>query len=112
MPLANGAAAVQLSNNIVATIEPSASGFIFGSCEGLGLLAKDESYSAQTYCTFTETGDDAFDVKVSMDREQGSVKIVGGSGKWQSATGAGSVKGKYAEGDRGSFEYEFTITTP
>jgi hypothetical protein len=112
MPMASGAAAVQLSNNIVATIEPSASGFIFGSCAGLGLLAKDESYSAHTYCTFTETGDDAFDVKAIMSSEQGSAEIIGGSGKWRGATGVGSVKRKYAEGDRGSFEYEFEITTP
>lgn len=112
MPMASGGAAIHLSNHIVASIEPSASGFIFGSCAGLGFLAEDESYSAQMYCTFTETGNDGFDVKASMDGEQGSVEIVGGSGKWQGATGGGSVKRKYAEGDRGSYEYEFKITTP
>lgn len=112
MPMANGSAAIHLSNNIVATIEPSESGFIFGTCAGLGLLTKDNRYSSEMYCTFTETGDDSFDVKASVDDEHGRVEIIGGSGKWEGAKGEGSVKRKYAEGDRGSYEYEFKISTP
>ena len=112
MPLANGGAAIHLSNDIVATIEPSESGFIFGDCAGIGFLSPESRYSAQLYCTFTETGNDAFDLKAVMDDQHGTIEIIGGSGKWQGATGAGSVKPKYAEGDRGSYEYEFKITTP
>jgi hypothetical protein len=112
LPLANGGAAIQLSNNVVATISPSESGFIFGDCAGLGYLTVEGSYSGDVYCTFTETGDDSFDIKGTARGDSGSVEIIGGSGKWTGATGNGSIKRKYAAGDRGSYEYEFSITTP
>jgi hypothetical protein len=112
LPLANGGAAVQLSNNIVATITPSESGFIFGDCAGLGYLTVEGSYSGDIYCTFTETGDDSFDIKGVVRGESGGVEIIGGSGKWTGATGKGSIKRKYAAENRGSYEYEFSITTP
>jgi len=112
LPLANGGAAVQLSNNIVATINPSETGFIFGDCAGLGYLTVEGSYSGDIYCTFTETGDDSFDVKGAVRDDSGSVEIIGGSGKWTGATGKGSIKRKYSAGNRGSYEYEFSITTP
>lgn len=112
LPLANGGAAVQLSHNIVATITPSEPGFIFGDCAGLGYLTVEGRYSGALYCTFTETGDDGFDIKAVMRDNSGSVEIIGGSGKWTGATGKGSIKRKYAAGNRGSYEYEFSITTP
>jgi hypothetical protein len=112
LPLANGGAAIHLSHNIVATIDPSESGFIFGDCAGLGYLTVEGSYSGTLYCTFTETGDDSFDLKVVSRDDSGSVEIIGGSGKWADATGKGSVKRKYSAGNRGSYEYEFNITTP
>ena len=112
LPLANGGAAIQLSNNIVATIDPSESGFIFGDCAGLGYLTVEGSYSGVVYCTFTETGNDSFDVKGVVREKSGSVEILGGSGKWTGATGKGSVKRKYSAGTQGSYEYEFSITTP
>ncbi|GMQ95693.1 MAG: hypothetical protein BMS9Abin14_144 [Gammaproteobacteria bacterium] len=112
LPLANGSAAVQFSNDIVATINPSESGFIFGDCAGLGYLSVEGSYSGDVYCTFTETGDDSFDIKGTARGDSGSVEIIGGSGKWTGATGKGSIKRKYSAGNRGSYEYEFSITTP
>jgi hypothetical protein len=112
LPLANGGAAVQLSNNIVATINPSESGFIFGDCAGLGYPTVEGSYSGDIYCTFTETGDDSFDIKGVVRNTSGSVEIIGGSGKWTGATGKGSIKRKYSAGTQGSYEYEFSITTP
>jgi hypothetical protein len=112
LPLANGGAAVQLSHNIVATITPSEPGFIFGDCAGLGYLTVEGRYSGALYCTFTETGDDGFDIKATVHGDSGSVEIIGGSGKWADATGKGSVKRKYSAGNRGSYDYEFRITTP
>ena len=94
LPLANGGAAIHLSHNIVATINPSESGFIYGDCAGLGYLTVEGRYSGSLYCTFTETGDDSFDLK-AVTRDD-----------------SGSVKRKYSAGTRGSYEYEFNITTP
>ncbi len=112
MPLANGGAAVHVTNAIVATIEPSKPGFIDGDCAGLGYLAVDGKYSVDTYCTFAETGEDAFDIRAKVDENGGSVEVIGGSGKWSGATGSGKLKSKWHEGARGSYTYEFTITTP
>ncbi len=112
LPLANGGAAIHLSHNIVATIDPSESGFIFGDCAGLGYLTVEGSYSGALYCTFTETGDDSFDLKAVTGDDSGSDEIIGGSGKWADATGKGSIKRKYAAENGGSYVYEFNITTP
>jgi len=112
LPLANGGAAIQHSNNIVASIEPSESGFIFGDCAGLGYLTVEGSYSGDIYCTFTETGDDSFDIKGTGEGGSGTVVVIGGSGKWMGATGTGRIERKYAAENRGTYEYEFSITTP
>jgi len=112
LPMANGGAAIHLSHNVVATIDPSESGFIFGDCAGLGYLTVEDRYSGTLYCTFTETGGDSFDLKAVTADDSGSVEIIGGSGKWAEATGKGSVKRKYAAENGGSYLYEFSITTP
>ena len=112
MPLANGGAAVHLSNETVATISPSEPGFIFGDCVGLGYLSPEAEYEVNVFCTFTETGDDSFDVKGEGGVKGGSVEIIGGSGKWSGATGTGTFTRKWADGPRGSYDYEFRITTP
>jgi hypothetical protein len=64
------------------------------------------------YCTFNETGDDSFDLHARGDGTSGSVEIIGGSGKWAGATGSGTIKKKWAEDVRGTYEYEFKIATP
>ena len=40
-----------------------------------------------TYCTFAETGEDAFDIRAKVDENGGNVEVIGGSGKWSGATG-------------------------
>lgn len=112
MPLANGGAAVHVSNKTVATIEPSETGFMFGGCMGLAYVGADESYAADMLCTFTETGQDSFDIRGLGDGQTGKVEIIGGSGKWAGGTGTGTFARKWTDGPRGSYEYEFTITTP
>ncbi len=64
------------------------------------------------FCMFIETGDDSFDLKAITRDDSDSVEIIGGIGKWADATGKGSVKRKYSAGNRGSYEYEFSISTP
>ena len=113
MPLASGGAAVHLTNDIVATIEPSEIGFMTGDCAGLGHVSADGEYSVNALCSFAVSATDAFDVKAMVKPDAGGeVEIIGGSGKWQGATGAGTIKPRYSEGERGSFYYEFEITTP
>ncbi len=54
LPLANGGAAFQLANDVVATIEPSESGVLYGDCAGLGYADAGGQYSARAFCTFAE----------------------------------------------------------
>jgi hypothetical protein len=112
LPLASGGAAVHLINDTIATIAPSESGFIFGDCAGLVFLSPTGEASSSVYCTFNETGDDSFDLHARGDGTSGSVEIIGGSGKWAGATGSGTIKKKWAEDIRGTYEYEFKIATP
>ena len=44
--------------------------------------------------------------------EASTVEVLGGSGRFDGATGTGTLQPKYAEGYRGSYTYEFQITTP
>lgn len=112
MPLANGDAVLHLTNDTIATIEPSERGFIFGDCAGLGYITADGKLSTESYCTFRESNEDAFDLHNKVKGDKGSLEVIGGSGKWQGATGTGTVKRKFTEGDRGTYEYELKITTP
>lgn len=113
MPLANGGAAIHLSNDVVATLEPSQTGFVFGDCAGLGYMSAEGEYSVDAYCSFAETAVDAFDIKAKLKSTVGgTVEVIGGSGKWAGATGTGTIKPKSIAGNRGSYTYEFKITTP
>ncbi len=113
MPLGNGGAAVTLTNRTVATISPSDPGFIFGECAGLGFMtAEGDMPETIFYCTFRETEEDSFDLKGLRGLEGGKAEVIGGSGKWAGATGTGTFQRKYQGGNRGSYNYELTITTP
>lgn len=112
MPLANGDAVVHLTNDTIATIEPSERGFIFGDCAGLGFITAEGKLSTESYCTFHESNEDAFDLHNKVTGDRGTVEVIGGSGKWKGATGTGTLKRKFVEGDHGTYEYELKITTP
>jgi len=112
MPLGNGGAAVHMSNKIIATIEPSEVGFMHGACAGMGYISDGGDDSVQAYCTFEEKRGDVFDIRASGAMGTGTVEVIGGSGKWKDATGTGTFRRKYMEGDRGTYEYEFKITVP
>jgi hypothetical protein len=113
LPLANGGAAFQLANDVVATIEPSESGVLYGDCAGLGYAGAEGAYSARAFCTFAETETDGFAIDVKVEPGVGgSVKIIGGSGKWAGASGEGTLESKDTDDYAGSYSYEFRITTP
>jgi len=113
LPLANGGAAFQLANDVVATIEPSESGVLYGDCAVLGYAEAGGEYSARAFCTFAETEADGFVIDASIEPGVGgTVKIIGGSGKWAGASGDGTLEAKSADSYGGSYSYEFRITTP
>ena len=113
LPLANGGAAVQLLNDTIATIEPSKSGFMEGECAGTAYLSPESEIIMKVLCTYSLNAKDGFVIAIDGNPAKGAkVKVLGGSGSFKDATGTGSVKRKFAEGNRGSYDYEFKITTP
>ena len=112
MPLGNGGAAVHITNTTVVSVQPSETGVMFGECAGLAYLAPDASYTSHIYCNFTENGKDVFVIEGEMSPDGGAIKVVGGSGKWASATGTGTVTPNGEQDDQGLYSYEFQITTP
>ena len=112
LPLVNGGAALHLINEVVATIEPSETGFVYGDCASVGYLSPEGEPEINGYCSFRETGEDGFVLKTQSDLEGGKAKVIGGSGKWAGATGDLVMKRKHIGKDGGTYEYTMTITTP
>ena len=113
LPLANGGAALLLSIATVAAIEPSESGFMEGDCAGLSYADAQGSSTLKATCTFDVTTADGFAISIDGDPVGGAAtEVLGGRGKFSDATGTGTIRRKFVEGSRGSYEFEFEITTP
>ena len=111
MPLANGGAVVQLEMRTVATIEPSEPGFMFGDCTGMGLLTAKGEVSGDIFCNFEENAEDGFDIRGKFIAGGATAKVIGGSGKWEGATGSGKFRRKFVKGNFVTYEYALKITT-
>jgi hypothetical protein len=113
LPLANGGAALQLVNQTVATIEPSESGFMRGDCAGLGYLTPEGDTTLNAMCSFELSAADGFVISVAGDPKSGAqVRVLGGRGRFENASGTGEIRQTFLEANQGSYEYEFAITTP
>lgn len=112
MSLANGDGVLHLTNETIATIKPSERGLIFGDCASLGHITAAGELSTESYCTFRESDKDTLDLHNKATGGEGMLEVIGGSGKWEGATGTGTVKRKFIEGNHGTYEYELEIKTP
>ncbi len=113
LPLSNGGAVMHVVNDTVAAVQPSESGFMHGECAGLGYLSPEDELTIKTICNFDLTGADGFVVSLEGSPKAGAaVQVMGGRGKFEKASGSGKVRQTYLQGDRGSYEFEFKITTP
>jgi hypothetical protein len=113
LPLANGGAALHVVHDTTATIEPSESGFMEGECAGLGYLSPEGETTVKAICTFELNATDGFVINIESDPKagSGSVQVMGGRGKFEKATGTGTISRRSLEGDKGSYTYEFAIST-
>jgi len=112
LPLANGGAAIHITATTVVSAEPSETGIMFGECAGLAYLAADASYISRLYCNFSENGKDTFAIQGDMRPDGGEVKVIGGGGRFEGATGSGKLTALGEDGGQGRYSYEFKITTP
>lgn len=112
MPLADGGAVVHTTASTVASANTTAGGVMFGECAGLAHLSAEGEAKSRVYCNFSQGGEDRFVMEADMGLEGGEIRIIGGSGKWKGATGAGMLKRTGENGGTGTYDYKFDITTP
>jgi hypothetical protein len=112
MPLANGDGVLMVEAAGIAALSGTPPSVLTVKCSGMGIVDTDSKAKTDFYCSFSESDEDGFDVKGTVEEETGSFDIIGGSGKWSKAKG----KGKFTQviktpaGSKNVFEME--ITTP
>ena len=91
LPLGNGDAVLNLTvAGLVAMSEspPAMWGF---ACAGLGIVDKESKSKVDVYCTFIRNDNDQIDIKGTIDENKSAkIKVIGGSGKYEGATGKGT----------------------
>ncbi len=112
MNLGNGKTVFSSHNQGITTISIVPPTLLNGKCMGLGLITGENEYGAKVYRTFRHDDRDSFDLVVDSNAKGGTAKVIGGSGKWQGATGTARFTRTSIREDGGSFSYELTIKTP
>ena len=112
MPLVDGGAVIHTTASTVASSDASDGGVLFGECAGIAHLSSEGKAKGRVYCNFSEGGKDAFVVEADMRLDGGDIRIIGGSGKFGGATGSGMMKRTGESEGSGTYQYEFSITTP
>lgn len=112
MTLGNGDTVVMARSDGVATISTNPPGLLDTKCTSMGLLKPDNTYRAEYYCTLRENEQDGFDIKGEESSKDGAAAVIGGSGRWEGATGSGRLTLLSHDNDVSTYTYELTITTP
>jgi hypothetical protein len=109
--LANGVTVVTSLFKGSATFgDPADPGILMGDCLVTGLIAADGSYSDTGYCNYKLGDEGAYVIDfVTSTDGVGTFQIVGGSGKWDGATGSGTYVGTWGQEDRFGGTYELTF---
>lgn len=92
LPLGNGDGAMTVqASGVVAMSGNPPSLFALG-CAGLGLVDKEGEATMDVYCSLTEDGENAFDLKGRVHKGEGTFDVIGGSGRFAGATGKATYK--------------------
>ena len=90
MPLGNGNGVLIMQSSGIVAMSGEPPTLHALSCSGMGLEKPDETTTTDFYCNLRENPEDSFDIKGTVGGEgAGSFDVIGGSGKWASATGKG-----------------------
>ena len=112
MNLGNGNTVFGASSQGMATISTDPPTLLAAKCMGLGLITGENQFGSRGYCTFRNNDIDSFDLFVDSNEKGGTAKVIGGSGKWQGATGNVRFTRTSTREGGGNFSYELTIKTP
>jgi hypothetical protein len=112
LPLGNGGSVVTATSSGMAAISTNPPTLLEMNCAGLGLVSAESSHSTDFYCTFKANENDSLDVKGTDGPEGGQATVIGGSGRWQGATGSGTFKRVSSSDTSSSSTFELNVTTP
>ena len=114
--LANGEQVVLMSNYGVASMATPGSTtvpeLVQFHCGAMGLLSKDNQFNFDVYCSMSASDKDAIDFKGTGNSDLVKVTVIGGKGRWQGATGSGTITAQKQDGAADTFAYELKISTP
>jgi hypothetical protein len=112
MPLGNGGSVITASNHGVAAISTSPPTLMDVKCVGMGHLPPEGDHATDFYCTFSANEEDRLDLKGTDGPAGGTATVIGGSGKWQGATGGGTFTRESSTETTSSSTFQLKLTTP
>ena len=93
MPLGSGDGVVLTQFAGVVSLSDNPPSLNSINCVGMGVQNTENKTSTDFYCNIKQSGEDSIDLKGAANDSgadsSGKFKIIGGSGKWASATGKG-----------------------
>lgn len=112
LPLGNGNSVVAAVSRGMATLSTTPPILLELNCTGLGLLGANQSYAADFYCSLEADAENVLDLKGTESADGSHFTVLGGSGRWQGASGGGTFKRLAGSDTEASASFEMTITTP
>jgi len=112
MPLGNGGSVITASSHGIAAVSTSPPTLMDTNCAGMGYLPAEGEPETEFYCTFSANENDRLDLKGTDGPGGGTATVIGGSGKWQGATGGGSFTREASTDTTSSSTFKLKLTTP
>jgi len=112
MPLGNGGSVITASSHGIAAISTTPPTLLDAKCVGMGYVPAEGEHATEFYCSFSANEVDRLDLKGTDGPAGGTATVIGGSGKWQGATGGGSFKRETSSETTSSSTFELKLTTP
>ena len=112
MPLGNGGSVITASSHGVAAISTTPPTLLDAKCVGMGYLPAEGDQATEFYCTFSANDEDRLDLKGTDGAAGGTATVIGGSGRWQGASGGGAFKREEHTDTTSSSTFELKLVTP
>ena len=112
MPLANGDGVLLVEASGIAALSGNPPSVLTVKCSGMGIVDSESKAKTDFYCSFIESEKDGFDIKGVIKEDAGTFDVIGGSGKWEKATGKGKFVQVIQTSDGSKNVFEMEITTP
>lgn len=99
LPLGNGDGVMTLAAAGVVAMSGEPPSLYTLNCAGLGIVDKEGKAKSDVYCTLGENDANSFDIKAKVTEGEGTLEVIGGTGRFAGATGSGTYTKSETEGD-------------